>query len=263
MGRSGAKTVPGATAGPGARRGHRTAIPAQGGGPGQGGAESWAGPRAGQGHGRPGPGPGQGQGQGRARAGQGRPGQDRPRAGPARSRTPRTGRPKTGATRPDGGFTPAPSDIGTATGVNEARIGSLTPLAVPLSLKGRDRRPRQRDPRPERRGPRPRAAPRGRPVQGRRHRVRLLGHRNRAPAAPALAPARRHVTCQRAAVPGQPQASARVGPHTVTSARTPAGAARATTAPGSCSRSTPAAWTSTSSATPQRPTSATRRSRCS
>jgi hypothetical protein len=41
----------------------------------------------------------------------------------------------------------------------------------------RDRRPRQRDPRPERRGPRPRAAPRGRPVQGRRHRVRLLGYR--------------------------------------------------------------------------------------
>ena len=53
------------------------------------------------------------------------------------------------------------------------------------------------------------------------------------------------------------------GPHPVTSARTPAGAAWATTAPGSCSRSTPAAWTSTSSVTPPRPTSATRRSRCS
>ena len=55
---------------------------------------------------------------------------------------------------------------------------------------------------------------------------------NRAPTAPALAPARRHLTRQRAAVPGQPQASARAGPHTVTSARTPAGAAWATTAPG-------------------------------
>ena len=33
----------------------------------------------------------------------------------------------------------APSDIGTASGVNEARIGSLTPLAVPLSLRGRVR----------------------------------------------------------------------------------------------------------------------------
>ena len=45
-------------------------------------------------------------------------------------------------------------------------------------------------------------------------------------------------------------------------------AAWATTAPGSCSRSTPppppaAAWNSTSSATPPRPTSVTRRSRCS
>jgi len=53
------------------------------------------------------------------------------------------------------------------------------------------------------------------------------------------------------------------GPHLVTSARTPAGAAWATTAPGSCSRNTPAAWTSTSSAAPPRPISATRRSRCS
>ena len=34
-----------------------------------------------------------------------------------------------------------------------------------------------------------------------------------------------------------------LGPHPVTPARTPAGAAWATTAPGSCSRSTPAAWT--------------------
>ena len=62
--------------------------------------------------------------------------------------------------------------------------------------------------------------------------------------------------------------SPRAGPRPATSARTPAGPAWATTAPGSCSRSTPppppaAAWTSTSSATPRRPTSATRRSRCS
>jgi hypothetical protein len=70
----------------------------------------------------------------------------------------------------------------------------------------RDRRPRQRDPRPRRRGPRPRAAPRARPVQGRRHRVRLLGHRHRAPAAPAAAPARRHLARQRAAVPRRLQA---------------------------------------------------------
>ena len=55
----------------------------------------------------------------------------------------------------------------------------------------------------------------------------------------------------------------RGGPPLATSARTPAEAAWATTAPGSCSRSTPAAWTSTSSATPQPPTSETRRSRCS
>ena len=58
------------------------------------------------------------------------------------------------------------------------------------------------------------------------------------------------------------------GPRPVTSARTPAAPAWATTASGSCSRSTPppppaAAWTSTSSVTPPRPTSATRRSRCS
>jgi hypothetical protein len=31
---------------------------------------------------------------------------------------------------------PAPSDIGTASGDNEARIGSLTPTIVPLSLGG-------------------------------------------------------------------------------------------------------------------------------
>jgi integrase len=52
-------------------------------------------------------------------------------------------------------------------------------------------------------------------------------------------------------------------PHPAASARTPAGAAWATTAPGSCSRSTPAAWTSASSVTPPRHTSATRRYRCS
>ena len=58
------------------------------------------------------------------------------------------------------------------------------------------------------------------------------------------------------------------GPRPVTSARTPGGPAWATTVPGSCSGNTPppppaAAWTSTSSVTPPRPTSATRRSRCS
>ena len=52
-------------------------------------------------------------------------------------------------------------------------------------------------------------------------------------------------------------------PHRATSARTPDGAAWATTAPASCSRSTPAAWTSTSSAIPPRPILVTRRSRCS
>jgi Phage integrase family len=60
----------------------------------------------------------------------------------------------------------------------------------------------------------------------------------------------------------------RAAPRPATSARTPAGPAWAMTAPGSCSRSTPppppaAAWSCTSSATPRRPTSATRRSRCS
>jgi site-specific recombinase XerD len=35
---------------------------------------------------------------------------------------------------------------------------------------------------------------------------------DRAPAAPAAAPARRHLTRQRAAVPGQPQASPRAPP---------------------------------------------------
>jgi hypothetical protein len=58
--------------------------------------------------------------------------------------------------------------------------------------------------------------------------------------------------------------SPRAVPRPVTSARTPAGAARATTAPGSCSRSTPpppaALWTSISFATRRRPTSVTRRS---
>jgi hypothetical protein len=60
----------------------------------------------------------------------------------------------------------------------------------------------------------------------------------------------------------------RSGPPPVTSARTPAGGAWATTAPGSCSRSTPspppaAVWNSISFVTPPRPTSVTRRSRCS
>jgi integrase len=47
---------------------------------------------------------------------------------------------------------------------------------------------------------------RAHPVQGRRCRVRLLGHRDRAPAAAAAAPARWHLAHRRAAVPGQPQA---------------------------------------------------------
>jgi len=131
----------------------------------------------------------------------------------------------------------------------------------------RDRRPCQRDPRPRRRGPRPRAAPGDNPVQGRRHRVRLLGHRHahllprllRLPDGTSRASGR----CSWPAA-GQPPAA---GPRPVTSARTPARPAWATTAPGSCSRNTPpppaAAWTSTSSVTPQRPTSATRRSRFS
>ena len=117
----------------------------------------------------------------------------------------------------------------------------------------RDRRPGQRDPRPQRRGPRPRAAPGACPVQGRRHRVRRLGHRDRAPAARLLRLPDGHLTRQRAAVPRRPQARprARWPAPREHPPRTPAGAASATTAPGSCSRSTPAAiWTCTSSATP-------------
>src|SRR5208282_6453193 len=55
------------------------------------------------------------------------------------------------------------------------------------------------------------AAPGAHPLQGRRHRVRLLGHPDRAPAAPAAAPARRHLPHQRAAVPGRPQARLATG----------------------------------------------------
>jgi len=72
--------------------------------------------------------------------------------------------------------------------------------------------PRQRGPRPQRRGPRPRAAPRARPVRGRRHRVHLLGHRDRAPPAAAASPARRDLAHQRAAVRRRTQARARAPP---------------------------------------------------
>jgi integrase len=50
------------------------------------------------------------------------------------------------------------------------------------------------------------------PIQGRRHRVPLLGHRGRAPAAPAAAPARRHLAHQRAGGTDQPVLGAGVSP---------------------------------------------------
>jgi hypothetical protein len=54
-------------------------------------------------------------------------------------------------------------------------------------------------------------------ISGPRHRVRLLGHRDRAPAAPAAAPARRYLAHRRAAVPRRPQARARAPPRSVRS----------------------------------------------
>ena len=64
----------------------------------------------------------------------------------------------------------------------------------------------------------------------------------------------------------RPGPARRPAPRRATSARTPAGHASVMTGHGSCSRSTPppaAAWNCTSSGTPRRPTSATRRSRSS
>ena len=124
----------------------------------------------------------------------------------------------------------------------------------------RDRRPRQRGPGAERRGPRPGRPPRPDPLQGRRHRMDLLGLRHRAPAAPpapaaAAAPAGR-CSCPSAPRPARRPAPRDLCPHT---GRARLGYDRARVLftrlrpGGSC----------TSSATPRPPTSASRTSRSS
>ena len=98
--------------------------------------------------------------------------------------------------------------------------------------------------------PRPGRPPRPDPLQGRRHRMDLLGLGHRAPAAPPhpRPPGRAGVPV-RAPQPG-------------TCARSPDGPGSAMTAPGSCSPGTPGG-SCTSSATLQPPTSASKASPCS
>lgn len=75
------------------------------------------------------------------------------------------------------------------------RAARKSPVAAPV----RHRRPRRGNPHPQHRRPRPRVPPRPRHQQGRRHRVRALGHLHRPhPAPPAGRPHRR------AGVPGRP-----------------------------------------------------------
>ena len=93
-----------------------------------------------------------------------------------------------------------PRPPGQAAHRRPARPARAGPVADAL----RDRRPRRGDPVPQHRGPRPGVPARPRHLQGRRDRVRPLGHRHRPPPAPAAA--RTHL---RAGVPRQP-ARARV-----------------------------------------------------
>ena len=120
----------------------------------------------------------------------------------------------------------------------------------PVADALRDRRPGQRGAGAEHRRPRPGRPPRPDPLQGRRHRMDLLGLGHRAPAAPPhpRPPGRTGVPV-RAPQPG-------------TCARSPDGPGSAMTAPGSCSPGT-RGGSCTSSATPRRPISASKASRCS
>ena len=88
--------------------------------------------------------------------------------------------------------------------------------------------------------------------QRRRDPMGVLGHRHRPPAPALAAPARRHFSYERTAVPVQRNPSRPAGQRPATSARTPAGSASAMTAAASCWTTTPG-WSSTSSGTAPRP----------
>ena len=128
----------------------------------------------------------------------------------------------------------------------------------PVADAVRDRRPGQRGAGAEHRRPRPGRPPRPDPVQGRRHRMDLLGLRDRATCCSASSAAARPGRCSAPgaapALPGAPQPRI--------CARSPDGPGSAMTAPGSCSPGTPGG-NCVSCATRRPPISANKASRCS